>query len=172
MAVFRVCLQVEWCLAGVVVHTPGSHRLAAQLLAVEQWSVPGKKRGSLQTQVCDYVSIGIGLVLALTRHLLFPCPQEVDHSGVIVELCIDRQCPYQHGHRMGQLLVGTSVVYGVEQHLLLVVVFRQQIAVSCREEGTLVDAVLLTVGFDIIDAHTHGPRQQTLLRPVSFQIGQ
>ena len=100
-------------------------------------------------------------MLATAAHLLLSGFQKVQYRGVVRELCIYGYRLHQHGHRMGQTLVCTPVVDGVEQHLLLVVEFRQQTAVSCCKEGTLEDAVLLAEGIDGIDTHMHCPRQQS-----------
>ena len=63
---------------------------------------------------------------------------------------------------MAQQLVRPAVVYGAEQCLLLIVVFRYKKCVGCGEEGALVYAIILTEGFYFFLIHIHYPCQLTL----------
>ena len=166
------CLHIDRHLSRVVVQALGLHRHATKLQTVEQRPVPCKHRGSLQTEVSRHIGIGIRLMLPLPRHLLLSRSQEVEHRSVVLELGIDGKRPYQHRHRMGQSLVGSSVVNRVEQHLLLATVFSQQKGIGSREECALVDAVLLAEGVHAGRLHHHRSCQQTLLRLLILQVGQ
>ena len=97
-------------------------------------------------------------MLSASCHLLLSAMQKVQHCGVIIIFSIHGQCLDQHGHRLGQLLVGTTIMNRAEQCLLLVVVFRQQEGIGSREEGAFVDAVLFAVGFHLSLVYHHLPR--------------
>ena len=90
-------------------------------------------------------------MLTAAFHLLFSSLDEVEHTGVAIELGIHGYRLHQHAHRTVRAFVGTSVVYSVEQHLLVVIVFCQQISVGGCKERTSENAVRLAESIDRVD---------------------
>ena len=111
-------------------------------------------------------------MLPASAHLLLTSFQEVEYRCVVVELRIRRQCLDQHTHGMGQTLVAPAIMYRAEKHFLFVVILCQQKTVHGSKEGALIDAMLLTETLYLchLDAHLTG--HQSLLRILSFQVGQ
>ena len=175
LSVTDIPLDVNGHLKGVVIQPFRLHRLSGKGQTVEQRAVPSEHRGRLQSQVIHHIAVGVCLVLPTAAHLLLIGFQEVKYRCLVVPFGIYGQCPDQHSHRMRQLFVGTPIVNRAEQCLLLIVVLRQQIAVSSCEESALVDAVLLAVGFHLGLLYPHLPRQfglTTDLFPFSKNVAQ
>ena len=111
-------------------------------------------------------------MLAATFHLLLSGLDEVDHPGVGIELGIHGYCFHQHANGAVAALVGASVVYGVEQHLLLVIEFSQQISVGGCEDGATEHAVRLAVGVYPCRVCGHGPCEQGIDKLLVVAVGQ
>ena len=111
-------------------------------------------------------------MLTTSCHLLLSGFQEIEYTSPVVKLGIDRQCSDEHRHSVCQSLVSTTIMNSIEQHLLLVVVFRQQEAIDCREECTLKDTMLFAEGVNSIDTHIHRSSQQSLFWRIAIQIRQ
>ena len=92
-------------------------------------------------------------MLTTALHLFLSRLDEVEHTGVAIELGIHGYRLHQHAHRTVRALVGTSVVYSVEQHLLVVIVFCQQISIGSCKERTSENAVRLAENIDRVDAY-------------------
>ena len=111
-------------------------------------------------------------MLTATLHLLLSSLDEVEHTGVAIELGIHGHRFHQHAHRTVVALVGTPVVYRIEQHLLLVIVFCQQISVGGCKDGTTEDTVCLAEGIYPILVHRHCPCQDGIHKLLVIAVGQ
>ena len=111
-------------------------------------------------------------MLSTALHLLLSSLDEVVYTSVTIELGIHRHRFHQHAHRTVCALVGTPVMYRVEQHLLFVIVFCQQIGVGGCEDGTAEDAVCLAEGIHPILVHHHGPCQDGVHKLLVIAVGQ
>ena len=106
-----------------------------------------------------------------TLHLLLAGLQEIEHRSIIGESRIYWYCLYQHGNGACQLFVCTTAIYRIEQRLLFIIVFRQQIAIYAVKESALENAVRLAEGINSFKTDTHLPLKSTYLRLIPFQVG-
>ena len=102
-------------------------------------------------------------MLATARHLVLSGFQEIKYRGIGRIFRIGGECLHQHGHRMLQTFVGSAIIDGAEQHLLLTSELSQQIAVGSSKEGALVNAILLAEGIHLCCVNVHHPCQQSFL---------
>ena len=165
-------LDIHPTLTTIIVQSASLHRQSAQLFGLKQRTMPGKACSRLQTQVGHCVAEAIGCMLAAPRHLLLSGSEEVDHRRVVRVLRIDGQRLDEHRHCTDQSFVGSSVVDGTEQHLLLIVELGQQVGVNGGEERTLEDAVFHAKGFYPLLCHRQLPGEQSFLRLRFFPVGQ
>ena len=113
----------------------------------------------------------VDIVASAIAHLLLRGLQEVDDGSVGSELGIDRERLDKHAHRVGKLLVATSVVNGGEERLLLVVEFSKQIGICRREKRALVDGMLATERMDGVDADAERAKEGGLSGGGSYRWG-
>ena len=172
MAVLDECLHEEGYSQGGVAQLFRLHVLTANLYIVEHKAVPGEIGTYLQVQVAYRVSKRIQPVLPATRHLLLSGLQEVEHSRLVGEVCIDGHCLDQHSDCMCCPTVVATTNDGAEQCRLLVIVFSQQVAVGRREEGALEDAMFAAEGIHTGTVHMHAPRCQSVRILVAVKVGQ
>ena len=172
MAVLNQCLHEEGYSQGGVAQLFRLHVLTANLYIVEHKAVPGKIGAYLQFQVVHRVGICIQPVLPATRHLLLSGLQKIEHGRLVCELCIHGHSLDQHTDRMCRPTVVATTDDGAEQCRLLVIVFSQQEAIGCCEEGALEDAMLAAEGIHACTFYIHAPRLQTVSILSAVQVGQ
>ena len=110
-------------------------------------------------------------MLTAAIHLLLAGLEVVQHGGLVGEGGINGQRLHRHTHGMLETLVCATIVDGIEEGFLLVVVLCQKVGVNRCKQGTFIDTVLFAEGIHLGHVGTHYALHVRLRVFLDFQVG-